>query len=88
MLPPSTSVALAEQVRVELSYAVVGVTVTLVITGAELPTDTEPEVMAVPVVVPSLGVAVQVTAWPVAKLPLASVLLVWPDTVPPATLQL
>ena len=56
--------------------------------GAEFTAVTEVDVTAVPLSVPSLGVAVTEMVSPLLKLELVSVLPVTPDTVVPFTLQL
>ncbi len=48
-------------------YAVVGVMATLVMDGGVFPTVTGADVMGVPGVVPSVGVAVQAMAWPASN---------------------
>ena len=62
MLSPSASLAAGAQVRVEDSVAVVGVRVTAEITGTLLLMVTVLEDIAVPLALPSLGVAAQTTA--------------------------
>lgn len=87
MVSPSGSVAVGVQVRVLDKLGLVGEIATLLITGALLLMVTALEVMAVPVLAPSVGVAVQVTVLPREKLDPVRVLLVWPLTVLPLTAQ-